>query len=201
MIVSFFRRLFVTITMLIMLWGAGFAWFVTRIPTETSANATHADAIIVLTGGGLRLERGVALLLAGYAPKLFVSGVQQGVDLPTLLHKQDVSKLSIAIPTDRIELGYYARSTLQNAEEIKVWVTKHNAHVIRLVTASYHMPRSLYVLHQAIPGLFIIPDPVFPAEFGEHWWLSTSSIRLVLSEYHKYVASVVADMLGITSEE
>ena len=47
--------------------------------------AAATDAIVVLTGGSLRLPSGIALLREGKGDKLFVSGVNQGVNLEDLL--------------------------------------------------------------------------------------------------------------------
>lgn len=196
------KRLVSMMLLLIMLWAAGFVWFVMQIPTSPSADAQHSDAIVVLTGGSLRLEHGLKQLIDGKADKLFVSGVKEGVSLTDLLHNKEVIELLPRIPLARVELGFQARSTLQNAEETKAWVNKNQIKSFRLITGNYHTPRSLYVMHKAMPEIIILPDPVFPAEFKQStWWSMPNAARLVLSEYHKYMASMLADMLGITAEE
>jgi uncharacterized SAM-binding protein YcdF (DUF218 family) len=59
---------------------------------------------------------------------------------------------------------------------------------IRLVTANYHMPRSLVLFRSAMPNIKIIPHPVYPSKFKYNkWWLSGRTISLVISEYFKYV--------------
>ncbi len=184
------------------IWAAGFAWFVSTIPTSGTLDEARTDAIVVLTGGGLRLEHGLSLLITGKAPVLFVSGVESGVTLPELLRSKGISQIAQQVPHDKVELGYVARSTLQNAEETKSWVMQHNVKSIRLVTGNYHMPRSVFLMHEALPDVAIVADPVFPAEFSNNtWWLSSYGLRLVISEYHKYIASAVAVMLGIISDE
>lgn len=199
---SLLKRLVATFFTLAVLWGCGFVWFVAQIPTSTARDTARTDAIVVLTGGSLRLEHGLSLLVSERADRLFISGVEEGVSLPSLLRGKEVSNLVGRVPLDKVELGHFARSTLQNAEETRDWVEKHHLRSIRLVTGNYHMPRSHYVMHQAMPEVAIIEDPVFPAEFyNNSWWLSDNTIRLVVSEYHKYMASVLASMLGITSEE
>lgn len=177
---------------LLLAWGAGLRWFTTLIPNTPATDKTHTDAIVVLTGGGLRLERGFQLLLEGSAPRMFVSGVEDGLTVAMLLEKKEYREFSGKVPLQNITLGYKARSTKGNASEIAEWASKEHIKSIRLVSGNYHIPRSLFEIHQAAPDLVIIPEPVFPQYFeGNRWWMSTKSIRLVISEYHKYVINLV----------
>lgn len=199
--VKWLKHSLMVLIILPLLWGGGFVWFAETLPVMASEDNRKVDAIVVLTGGGQRIEHGLSLLLADKAPLLFVSGVDDGIMLSSLLKGVANEELISRVPHERIELGYYAHSTLQNAEEVKFWVNKHHIKSIRLVTANYHMTRSLYELQQVLPELLIIPDPVFPAEFATHqWWQPGYAMRLVLSEYHKYMASRLVHMLGIISE-
>lgn len=199
---KFLRHILHTILTFLALWALGLAAFIFLIPTSATQDTTNTDAIVVLTGGGLRLERGLSLLIEGRAPLLFVSGVKEGVQLSALLHNKEVEALASKAPLAKIELGYKARSTLQNAEETTEWVIAHKIKSLRLVTASYHMPRSYWVMKHAMPDVAITPEPVFPAEFYRNgWWLTQNGLTLVVSEYHKYLATLLADMLGVTAEE
>src|SRR5215472_7874697 len=65
------------------LWLAGLIWFAT--PPADDPVAAPTDAIVVLTGGSLRLQTGIDLLREGKGQELFVSGVNQQVDLEDLL--------------------------------------------------------------------------------------------------------------------
>src|SRR5262249_34733252 len=69
---------------------------------------------------------------------------------------------------------------------------------LRLVTASYHMRRSLLEFHRAMPEVTMIPHPVFPEGFraGE-WWRWPGTLNLLISEYSKFLAAVVRQALGI----
>ena len=58
---------------------AGLIWFAT-VPSPANA-AGPTDAIVVLTGGHLRLHSGIDLLRDGKGQKLFVSGVNHHVHL------------------------------------------------------------------------------------------------------------------------
>ncbi|HJY49705.1 MAG TPA: YdcF family protein, partial [Stellaceae bacterium] len=93
-------------------WLGGLLWFATPPAADTQAAAT--DAIVVLTGGSLRLQSGIDLLRAGKGRKLFVSGVNQQVDLDDLLgvsgHAPDWALCCIV-------LGHEADDTFGNAHE------------------------------------------------------------------------------------
>lgn len=178
------------------IWSAGLAYFIHLIPFVPSDNTERTDAIVVLTGGSLRLERGFQLLQEGKADHLFISGVENGITLESLLKNKEIWPYASAIPQSRIELGHKARSTFGNAEETAEWMERNHIKTIRLVTGNYHIPRSVHEIHQSALDVVIIPEPVFPGRFSHNdWWQSLDSMKLVISEYHKYAASVLAHRL------
>ena len=88
-------------------------------------------------------KRALWLLDAQIAQKLFVSGVHRGVDVAELMR---VSLQSPARADCCIVWGYEADNTAGNAYETAEWVAREGYSSIRLVTAAYHMPRSLLSL-------------------------------------------------------
>jgi len=170
-------------------WLAGFAWFVHAIPTEVADHDQATDAIVVLTGGSLRVQSGLALLAAGKAKKLFVSGVYHGVDVSELLRVSRQSPESVACC---IALGHAAESTFGNALETASWMRAEGFRSLRLVTANYHMPRSLLEFSRALPGVVIVPYPVFPeASREQRWWARPASFGLLVGEYGKFLVALV----------
>ena len=62
---------------------------------------------------------------------------------------------------------------------------------LRLVTAWYHMPRSLLEFGRAMPDIEIVAHPVFPEQVkSEHWWAWRGTAMLLISEYAKYLAAL-----------
>lgn len=180
------RRVVALAAIVFLVWSAGLYLFAALIPEPGSLSGEKTDAIVVLTGGAGRVSEGLSLLAAGSGRKLFVSGVYRGVDVQALL------KLAQRAPGDLeccIALGYAADSTRGNAAETVEWIAREGFKTIRLVTASYHMPRSLLEFRHALPaGIRVVPHPVFPAGFyAENWWRWRGSARLAISEYHKYI--------------
>jgi len=170
-------------------WLAGFVWFASGIPTQVDDETTETDAIVVLTGGSERLETGLALLAAGQGRKLFVSGVYRGVDVAALLRlgKQAPRRLECCIA-----LGHMADSTIGNADETAAWMKAEGFSSLRLVTANYHMRRSLMEFRRAMPGVTLIAHPVFPDHFKQaDWWRWRGTTYLIASEYTKYLLAVL----------
>ena len=182
----------VCLALILLCWTAGFYWFTKLIPAPGPASEEATDAIVVLTGGAGRVREGLRLLENGLAAKLFVSGVYRGVDVQALLRhaRQEPGNLECCIV-----LGYVADNTRGNARETAAWIERERHGSLRLVTASYHMPRSLLEFGRVLPSEFgLVAHPVHPEHF-QAWWRSRNSLRLALSEYHKYLFALAAGLL------
>jgi uncharacterized SAM-binding protein YcdF (DUF218 family) len=179
-------------------WLAGLLWFATEMPLVVPAEVPRTDAVVVLTGGTRRLATGLDLLARGDGKKLLVSGVHP-----------DVAKAEIAGADPRVRslqdccvvLGYEAADTTGNAQETARWMRAERFTSLTLVTATYHMPRSLAEFRRTMPDVRIEPYPVFTDSFKrEAWWRWPGSAALVLAEYHKFVAArlrfALADAIG-----
>jgi uncharacterized SAM-binding protein YcdF (DUF218 family) len=67
---------------------------------------------------------------------------------------------------------------------------------LRLVTAAYHMPRSLLEFRRAMPEIEIVPHPVFPKHVKQrNWWRWPGSASLIISEYNKYLVALARGLL------
>ncbi|HYB08539.1 MAG TPA: YdcF family protein [Alphaproteobacteria bacterium] len=172
------------------MWAGGLAWFTTTIPSKVEDPDTVTDAIVVLTGGSERLDAGLTLLSLGKARKLFVSGVYRGVDVEELLRTAHTAPANLECC---IVLGYAADSTMGNAIETAKWMDAEHYRSLRIVTAAYHMPRSMLEFRRAMPQIRLIPNPVFPERVKSDWWLWPGSAYLVLGEYHKYLAALARE--------
>jgi len=178
----------------VLAWTAGLIWFANAIPDRVADRDTPTDAIVVLTGGSERLATGLGLLAAGRARKLFVSGVYRGVEVAELL------RLSRRAPERLrccIALGYTAGDTQGNARETAAWMTREGFDSLRLVTANYHLRRSLVEFARAMPEATVIPHPVFPPGFKQaRWWRWPGTARLLASEYNKYLAALARGLFA-----
>ena len=175
-------------------WGAGLVRFAGAIPAEVPDGVSHTDAIVVLTGGSERLATGLQLLAENKADRVFISGVHPNVDVVRLV------KLAGRPDSDlqsRVEAGHGALDTEGNAAETAAWMRGHGYRSLRLVTGSYHMPRSLLEFRTALPEAEIVPHPVFPPRVKQTtWWLQPGTAALIIGEYNKYLLVSVEHWAG-----
>ena len=175
------------VTVGLVIWSTGLVRFVNLIPRKVMDTESTTDAIIVLTGGSLRLETGLKLLQNHHGKKLFISGVHRGVDVEELL------KLARSAPEELdccISLGYSADNTTGNARETANWMREQGFNSLRLVTANYHMPRSIVAFQKYLPEVIIFGHPVFPDHVKVNdWWLWPGTTSLIIGEYNKYLVA------------
>lgn len=186
-------KLLTTVVVVAVVWIFGLFQFADEIPARVVDETTRTDAIVVLTGGSLRLGKGLDLLSQGLADNLFISGVYQGIDVRKLLKivKRKPEELE-----NSISIGI-ATNTTGNAMETRVWMASGKFRSMRLVTAAYHLPRSLLEFRNAMPGLTIIPHPVFPEHVKrERWWTWPGTASLLISEYNKFLLAWVRHGFG-----
>jgi uncharacterized SAM-binding protein YcdF (DUF218 family) len=185
------RRLAHLLLLLLVVWLGGFLAFAASIPSAVRNPDQPVDAIVVLTGGDVRLAEGFALLDRGLAKKLLISGVSNGVDLPALLQTlNSTPQPGQAVLDCCVTLGYDARSTEGNARESLRWLSGNGFTNIRLVTANYHMNRSLLEFRRVMPEIAIIPNPVFPRQMQDPYWFARpDTVALLFNEYHKYLVA------------
>ncbi|MGH7185259.1 MAG: YdcF family protein, partial [Pseudomonadota bacterium] len=94
----------------------------------------------------------------------------------------------------KVVLGHAAQDTAGNAAETAAWARREGIASIRLVTANYHMPRSLIEFRRAMPGIAILAHPVFPDRFKDReWWRWPGTFALMVREYDKYLLAVLRD--------
>ena len=164
-------------------WLLGFAWFMASLPGPLDNRRT--DAIVVPTGGPGRIDRGIALLRAGAAKRMLVTGVAPGVRPVDLAIEYRTSPGLFACC---IDLGREAVDTQSNAEETRDWVRRHRYRSVRLVTADWHLRRARLELTYALgPDIRVEGDGVAGAP----------RLLLLLAEYDKYLVRRVALWLGI----
>jgi uncharacterized SAM-binding protein YcdF (DUF218 family) len=171
------------------LWLAGLALFIASSLSIGVDGSIPTDAIVVLTGGRLRLETGLQLFAAGTAKKLFISGVNQRIERDQLLHALGPSAERAACC---IALGHDAGNTIGNARESASWMNEEGYRSLRLVTSWYHMRRSLLEFGRAMPQITIVAHPVFAHRLDpELWWSWHGAALLIIAEYDKYLAAWV----------
>jgi uncharacterized SAM-binding protein YcdF (DUF218 family) len=180
------------------LWSAALAWFVHTMPAQNDVADTNVGALVVLTGGEDRVEYGLTMLADGMAPVLFISGVGAKATEEEMLSSHATANVRERIYEAGAEiiLDHEAKSTVSNADQAANFIRKRGITTIRLITANYHMKRSMREFRNAIPEITILADPVFPSGFRrDEWWQHENTRRLVFSEFHKYFAVLLRDWI------
>ncbi len=167
--------------------GIGFIAFLSQLRATEMKPSSNADGIVVLTGGSSRVTDAMELLAAGYGKRLLISGVH-----PT----NGTTAISRTVPdsagllTCCVDLDHSAVNTRSNAAETRRWVQERGFHSLIVVTSNYHMPRAIVEMSHAMPDVHLIPFSVIGEKWrDEPWWTSGGTLRLLLSEYAKYVAA------------
>ena len=186
-------RLTTIVVFSISLWILGLVYFTLQIPVQQPTSNFKTDGIVVLTGSKDRVIKGIELLIEGRGDKLLISGVGNSVSLNDLKKLANYKSHKL---DEHITLGYYATNTRTNADETDMWMELNNYMSLQLVTSDYHVPRSLIEFKVMLPNVQIIPYPVFSDNIhSTHWWKSLGSTRLIMIEYHKYLASYFWNIL------
>jgi uncharacterized SAM-binding protein YcdF (DUF218 family) len=165
----------------------GFVAFLSQLRDTEAAPDQKADGIVVLTGGASRVSDAMELLAAGYGKRLLISGVHPS---------SAASDISRTLPEGQtyfnccVDLDRSAVNTRSNAAETRRWAYERGFKSLIVVTSNYHMPRAIVELSHAMPDIELIPYAVVGDKWREDpWYEGGPTLRLVLSEYVKYVAA------------
>lgn len=161
--------------------------------------ASEADAIVVLTGGAMRIDYGLDLLRSGRGRRLLISGVHPGTSASTLARLTNTNKAWFDCCVD---IDYVAADTIGNAEIAGRWAEKRGYRDLILVTSDYHMPRSLLEFDRLSGIRSITPVAVRRADLWNRDKLPTGSgLKLLLTEYGKLIATRMRGALGMAPQE
>lgn len=184
-------RRFITgfVGMTLALVAFGFVLFANSVMREPEVQNVQADGIVVLTGGQIRIAEAARLLEDKRGERLLISGVNQKIGRPSLMK---ISGLDQKTFDCCVDLGYAALNTVGNADETRRWAEALGYDRLIVVTASYHMPRSLAELAREMPNIELVPHPVAPDVLRRKvWWLDSKAVRLLASEYIKFLPAAV----------
>src|SRR6478735_5061243 len=169
--------------------AVGFVAFLSQLHGSETKPTRTADGIVVLTGGSSRVSDAMELLADGYGKRLLISGVH-----PT----NAASDISRSLPDNQsllrccVDLDRSAVNTRSNAAEARRWVRERGFKSLIVVTSNYHMPRAIVELSHAMPDIVLIPYVVVGDKWrDEPWWTNGATVRLLLTEYAKYIAAEV----------
>jgi uncharacterized SAM-binding protein YcdF (DUF218 family) len=166
--------------------AAGFWWFVGAVPTEEVTLDRNADGIVVLTGGSSRVVDAMELLSEGRGKRLLITGVHRATS------STEIARLNSSyrrLMTCCVDLDHSAVNTVGNALETRRWAERRQIRSLIVVTSNYHMPRAMAELSRQLPDVALIAFPVVTEKVRTDRWWSSPTVRLLLSEYLKYIVA------------
>jgi uncharacterized SAM-binding protein YcdF (DUF218 family) len=177
--------------------AGGFLWFVAHVSSEEVTLDRKADGIVVLTGAATRIPDAIELLAEQRGKRLLITGVHRSTSAREIARLMPLYKQYFGCC---IDLDRSALNTFGNALETRHWAREHNFSSLIVVTSNWHMPRALVELEHQLPDVTLIPFPVLSEKIkNESWWSNGEIVRLLLSEYVKYLVALVRLRLDLDS--
>jgi uncharacterized SAM-binding protein YcdF (DUF218 family) len=162
----------------------GFLWFTSRVPSSEITLTGATDGIVVLTGDSARISEAIELLADRRGKRLLISGANRGTTAAEIsrLNPDFTRWIQCCVDFDR------ALNTLGNAIETRRWAERRRFRSLTVVTSDYHMPRAMAEIAHQLPNTRHVAFPVMSERLRtDHWWASGPAMRLLLTEYVKYI--------------
>ena len=157
------------------------------------SSTSLSSAIVVLTGGKGRFEKGLNFLKSGkLSKKLFVSGVFSASELRK---KYALSEIEKKLFECCISFDNKATNTYQNVTEIKKWVELNSINEIYLISSYYHLPRVKILFEKKFPSLELNLLPVEANLFTTKYLFFNFffHIKIIFTEYIKILYIIFFD--------
>lgn len=167
---------------IVVLWLCGFVVFAIALPQPLEGEKT--DLVVVPTGAGGRIARGLEVLDKGWTRHVLVTGVDPEVKRGEFAAEY---KVSADVMKCCVTLGSEAADTRGNALETAEWVASHKVKSLRLVTTDWHMRRAAHELSDKLSGDVEVKWDAVP---------SKPSFRTLFLEYNKLLASYLSLITG-----
>jgi uncharacterized SAM-binding protein YcdF (DUF218 family) len=169
---------------------AGFFLFAYSVSVMPSADLRRADGIVALTGDEDRISEAVRLLAEGKARRLLISGVNKSTRAPQIITLNTAGGKEALLFRCCVDLDKRALNTEDNAFQTTAWVRQQRFRSLIVVTSTYHMPRTLIELRQAMPDVALVPYPVKAPRLEERWWSNPRTAWVLSKEYLKFITAL-----------
>ena len=153
------------------------------------------DAIVAVSGGNtsIRADEAIALFKAGWSDTIIFSGAAADESGPSNADAMRQQAITAGVPSEQIFVEERARTTKQNAEEVRQIIDETNPGVatrIILVTSPYHQRRASLEFRQlAGDTITIINRPASnDPDWAILWWATPRGWWLAGGELAKIIA-------------
>ena len=178
------------------------AW-VAALGLMTNASLERADAIVVLSGSAVYVERARhagKLYREGRAPRVVLTNdnmrggwSEERQTNPLFFERALDELLAAGVPKEKVDvLPGNVESTFDESLAVRSYATQNNLRSLLFVTSAYHTRRTLWTLHKVFGGSDVVIG-VEAARTGSQtptpgtWWLHPSGWRSVALEYPKLI--------------
>ncbi|XVN42635.1 MAG: YdcF family protein [Candidatus Rickettsia vulgarisii] len=168
------KNIILSIFIIFLLWVVGFAYYIYTVESYKINNSTTTDAIVSLDGRQ-RIETGISLLKAGYAPILFIAGIESKNQLKNLLSEYNVKTSQVIYANS----SYAGKDDIQ---EVVEFIINNNIRSIRLVNSSYDMPVAINNITKTTHNIIIVPHPIL---------IEHNKYKILFNEYNKYLKTLL----------
>ena len=183
-----FLLFIISVNLILFLWWIIllFNIFPKNFYNSDNLSINNESAVIVLTGGKGRIEKGIELFEKQFGKYLFISGVFEESEFEI---KNDLNS-KLLNQSCCIILDKNASNTLENAKEVKEWILRNsNIDKLILVSSYYHLPRSYLIFTNIIKDKSIAMISV-----NESFKLDKNlvfHIKLIVIEYFKFIYTLL----------
>jgi uncharacterized SAM-binding protein YcdF (DUF218 family) len=194
---------------LLLLWLGGLGWFIAQVPVSGDLSVDDAETVIILTGGSMRVQEGMAVFAAKQSKKVLISGIGTGVTMQDILSMAEGDVAFFAAEDDFVDshqhddvvhdeqenmvqmvLGSMATSTFTNAYESKIFMDLNHFTSATIVTSNYHVPRTKMIFRHVMPKYKFDYHPVYSWGLLNADGLDYKAFRVIMREYNKYLFTV-----------
>lgn len=174
-----------TVMLLGMIWGAGVVYSELPDPARLGPDFKPVDVIVCLTGGKGRIRHSIELFEKGYGNLLYISGIDPQVQITEIMKEL---KRAGPINETNIILENVATNTIENAEQVAMFIRQRGLKSMLLVTSSYHVRRSSFIFRRLLPQDVQIETTWLEVEpFDQKaWWKSWKGIVVTVTEFLKF---------------
>ncbi len=149
-----------------------------------------SDAIIILSGGGGRVEEGATLYNEGYASSIILSNARESIS-----HSGNMlqTALALGIPASIIFTENEALSTYQNALYTLPIMQEYGFKSAIVVSSDFHMRRVKFIFEHVykdsrIELSYVGSDSGYNAQW---WWSDRYSRETTFNEYVKMIGNTL----------
>lgn len=162
-----------------------------RFVSKPSDTPVKGDLIVALGGdGGSRVREAQLLYAAGYAPRILLTGIEQGDPLvrPAYLEWRAAFLVAHGVPADVMLFDSRSANSWEESRNTLALMQQKGWHSVLVVSDPPHMRRLSWVWRKvfADSGMMfrLIASPM-PGWDAELWWHNEKSAQFVLMELIK----------------